>query len=53
MPDFKDFWMYADLIKAAALGGGGIALMTASWWGGLFVASAGAIEFIALWKARA
>ncbi len=44
------FWKFADILRAAALTGGGIALMPASWWGGAFVACAGAISLADVWR---
>lgn len=48
--DLKQFWTYGDLFRAAALAGGGIALMGTAWWAGVFIASAGVISFVDVWK---
>ena len=44
------FWQFADVVRAAALSGGGFALMSASFWGGLFVCGAGAISLADIYR---
>jgi len=44
------FWKFADIIRAAALAGGGFALMSTSFWGGVFICGAGAISLADIYR---
>lgn len=44
------FWKFADVARAAALAGGGFALMSSSFWGGLFVCGAGVISLADIYR---
>jgi hypothetical protein len=44
------FWQFADFIRAAALCGGGFALLSTSFWGGAFICGAGAISLADVWR---